>query len=122
MQYRRPVGLRPVVEHVPEVPTACGADDLGARHAVARVDALLDRVERRRLHEARPPGPGVELRVGAEELRATARAAVDTRILGVGVRAGEGSLGRLPAEDRVLVGRQSGAPLLVRELDRARHA
>ena len=87
-----------------------------------RVDALLDRVERGRLDEARPPRAGVELRVGAEELRAAAGAAVDARVLGVGVRPGERPLGRLPAEDRVLVGRQAGAPLLVGELDRARHA
>ena len=109
-----------VVEHVPEVPAACGAD-LGAHHAVARVDTLHDRVERGRLDEARPSRAGVELRIGPEELGPAAGAAVDARVLGVGVRPGERPLRRLRRRTAYWSGVRR-APLLVRELYRARHA
>ena len=68
---------RAVVEDVAEVTAAGGAHDLGPGHPVARVRLGHDAVERRRLEEARPARARVELRLRAEELGATARAAVD---------------------------------------------
>ena len=61
----------------------------------------------------------MELRVRAEQLRTAAGAAVDAGILGVRVCPGERPLGRLPAEDGVLLGRQARPPLRVGQLDAA---
>ncbi len=104
-----------------EVAAARGADDLGAGHPVARVDTRLDRVELGGLDEARPAGARVELRIRAEELRPAPGTAVDPGLLGVGVRAREGPLGRLLPKHGVLLRREALAPLLVRQLDPSRH-
>src|SRR3954451_3834806 len=56
-------GARAVVEHVPQVPAAAGADDLGARHEMRAVLTGLDRLGEHRVGEARPSGTGLELRV-----------------------------------------------------------
>jgi hypothetical protein len=113
--------LKAVLEDMTEVPATRGADDLRAHNPVARVDARLDRLELRRLDEARPAGARVELRVGAEQLRPAPRAAVDPRLLGVGVRARERPFGRLLPQHGVLLRREALAPLLVRQLDASRH-
>ena len=93
-----------------------GAGDLGADHPVARVDVRVDALERGGLDEARPAGAGVELGVGAEQLRAAAGTAVDAGHLRVGVGAGEGALGPLLAQHCVLLGGETGTPLGVGEV------
>src|SRR5918994_625837 len=112
----------PVVEHVTEVAAAGRAHDLRARHPVARVRLGDDAVEGGRLEEARPAAARLELRVGAEELRAAARAAVDAVSVLVPVGARERALRPLVAEDLVLLGAQTLAPLRVGQLDLLGHA
>src|SRR5262249_45664866 len=106
-----PGRARPVREDVPEVAAAGRAGDLGADHPVAAVDVRVDALERHRLDEARPACARVELRLGAEELRAAARTAVDAGRLGVEILAGERPLGALLAQNVVLRGREPLAPL-----------
>ena len=81
-----------VLEDVPEVPAAGAADDLRAVMTACGPRASR-RCRRRRLGEARPARPGVELRVGGEQLGPAARAAVDAVLLDVPVPAREGALG-----------------------------
>src|SRR5260370_34021685 len=50
----QPGRLRPVVEHVPQVPAAARAVDLGTDHEVRAVHQLLDGRALRRRAEARP--------------------------------------------------------------------
>ena len=106
----------PVVEHVTEVAAAGGARDLGACHPVAGVRLRDDAVERRRLVEARPAAARLELRVGAEELRAAAGAAVHTVAVLVPVCARESTFRSLLAENLVLLGREALTPLLLGQL------
>src|SRR5437588_2736545 len=101
---------------------AAPAQDLGPSHPEAAVLAQLDVLRHRRLVEARPAGPGLELRVRAEQLGAAGRAAVHAVVLDVDVFAGEGALGPVPAQDLVLLGRQPLAPLGVAELHLALRA
>src|SRR5688572_3286662 len=108
--------LRPVLEHVTEMAAARGAHHLGARHPVARVRLGDHAVQRRRLVEARPAASRLELRVGAEELGAAARTAVHAVGVLVPIRAGERALRAFVAQDLVLLGRESLAPLLLGEL------
>src|SRR5262249_16735531 len=75
----------------------------------------------RGLDEARPTRPRVELRLGAEELRAAAGAAIDPGRVLVRVGAGERTLGALLAQDRVALGSEPLAPLLVRQLQLGLH-
>ena len=86
----------PVVEDVAEMTSAGRARDLGASHPMARVGLGDDAVEVGGLDEARPAGPGVELVLGAEELRPATGTAVDAGRMLVPVRAGECALGPLP--------------------------
>src|SRR5918995_6937500 len=57
-----------VLEDVTEVTAAPGTEDLGAPHHEAVVRARDHVLVLLRIPEARPPGPGVELGVGAEQL------------------------------------------------------
>ena len=120
MQNRWPVGFGPSSNTCPRWPPHVAQSTSMRDHAVAQVEPRLDRVELGGLDEARPARARVVLRVRAEELGAAARAPVDARLLRVPVRPGERSLGALPPQDRVLLGRQALAPLLVAELDPAR--
>ena len=106
-----PAGAGAVREDVAEVAAAGGAGDLGADHPVARVDVCVDALERCRLDEARPARAGVELGIGAEQLRPAARAAVDAGRLRIGVGAGERPLGSLLPQHGVLLGGEAGPPL-----------
>src|SRR5690242_4543582 len=92
-----------VVEDVAEVGVAVLADDLGAPHEEAVVGPQLDVLEVRRLGEAGPPGAGVELRIGGEELGSATDAAVHALGLLVHVGAGEGTLGASLAGDLELL-------------------
>src|SRR5581483_7223004 len=75
----------------------------------------LDVLRHRRLIEARPPRPGLELGVRAKQLRAAAGAAIGAVVLEVDVLPGEGALGGGMAQDLELIGAQSFAPLLLGE-------
>ena len=110
-------GRRPVGEDVAEVAAAFLAADLRPGDEHAPVTMLLNGVRIHRLVEARPARAGVELRVGAEELRAAPRAAIDAGGVDVHVLAGECSLGARFAEDRILLRRQALTPLFVGEGD-----
>ena len=109
--------LRPVVEDVPEMAAARRTEHLHPRHAVAQVEPGLDCIELGGLDEARPARARVVLRVGTEQLAAAAGAPVDACLLGVPVRPAERPLGAVLTQNRVLLGRQPFAPLLVAELD-----
>src|SRR5262245_55949457 len=83
---------RSVLEHVAKVAATGRAHGLGPGHEERSIrlggdGALVDRGE-----EARPAGPGLVLRLGAEELGATAGAAIRARSVLVPERAREGSL------------------------------
>ena len=106
-----PGRVRPVGEHVPEVAAARGAHHLGAHHPVARIGLLVDRILARRRVERRPAAARVVLRVGGEELRAAAGAAVGARLEDVVVLAGERRLGALLAQYAVCLGVELRAPL-----------
>src|SRR6185437_7926549 len=67
---------RTVREHVAEMPATSGAGHLDPVHAVAAVVVKLDVRPVGRLGEAGPTGTGIELRLGREQLGATARTAV----------------------------------------------
>ena len=99
-------------------PTAT-AHDLGAAHEQAVVRPKLDRLGDRGLIEAGPPGAGVELGVGAEQLAAAAGAPVEAAGVVVDVLTGERALGVSLAQHAVLHRGQLLAPLLVRLLDLA---
>ena len=104
----------PIVEDVPEMPTAAAADDLGAAHEEAVVGPQLDGLGDGGLGEARPAGAGLELGVRAEQVGAASGAAVAAAVLVVDVLAGERRLGALAAQDLVLLRRELLAPLLAR--------
>jgi hypothetical protein len=92
---------------------ATAAADLGADHSEAAILVHLDVLRNRRLVEARPTRPGLELRVRAEELGPTSGAAICPVILERDVLAREWTLGPLASENLVLLGRQSLTPLLI---------
>src|SRR5690606_10872369 len=106
-------GGRAIVEYVAEVAAAAGTGDLGAHHAVAEVSGLGDIFLYRRGVEARPAATGVEFGAGVEQQVAAAHAEVLPRPILAVVDAGEGTLGALLAAHRVLLGGQSGAPVIV---------
>src|SRR5436853_5455178 len=100
-----------------EVAAATRAQHLGADHPVRRVDLLVHGVLAGRSGEGGPAAARVVLRVGVEQLRAAAGAAVGARLEGVVVLAAERRLRSLLAQDAVLLGRQLFAPLLLGLLD-----
>src|SRR3954469_8603068 len=108
-QARRP---RAVGEDMTEMAAALGAQHLGADHAVTDVPLLIDMALGGGLGEARPAAAGIELRVGLEQHIAAAGAGIGTGAVVVLIFAGEGTLGRLLAQHRVLHRRQLVAPLL----------
>src|SRR5262245_9121359 len=73
----QPRGLGTVVEHVPEVGVADGADHFGPVHekSVVVLGSNVCRIDR--LPIAGPAAAGIELVRGAEELRPAAHAAVN---------------------------------------------
>src|ERR1700733_4727490 len=95
-----------VGEHVTEVAAASGAVDLDPMHPVAEIVDEVDIGPVRRLGEARPAGPRVELRLGGKQLGAAAGAAIGTGPLLVEVPPGEGPFGALAAKHVVLVSGQ----------------
>src|SRR4051812_12944816 len=91
--------------------TAVRARHLGADHPVARVRLLVDRIVARRGVERGPAAAGVVLRLGGEQLRAAAGAAVRAVLEDGVVLAAERPFGALLAQDAVLLGAQLGPPL-----------
>src|SRR4051812_12233629 len=94
-----------------QVAPAAPAGHLGAAHAVRGVLVQLHVGALRRLREAGPARPGVELRVRGEELGTARRALVHPCLLGVHVLAAERPLRALAAHDLVLLRRQALVPL-----------
>src|SRR4051812_36826304 len=104
-----------------QVRTAVGAADLDPLHAESAVLDVLDGVGDR-LVERRPAAAGVELGVRLEELGAAGLAGVDALGLGVGVLAGERSLGAGLAQYGVLLRREFLTPLLLALVHLVAHA
>src|SRR5580692_5214686 len=96
-----------------EVPAATSAHHLRALHEQAVVRPQLDRLGDSRLGEAGPARARLELGVGAEQVRATAGAAVHAGVLVVDILAREGRLCARTAQHLVLLGRQLLTPLLL---------
>src|SRR5919108_30478 len=71
--------------------------------------------------EARPAGSGLELRVGLEELRPTARTPVYAWLVLIPVATGERPFGASASQDLVRVRSKVATPLLVRLLDPQAH-
>src|SRR5438876_4918060 len=112
-----PGGLRAVREDVAEMAAAVRAHDLGAHHAEGLVPLLIDRLLAGGRVERGPAAAGVVLRVGDEELGATAGTVVCARLEHMVVLARERALRALFAEHVVLLGRQFRPPLLLCFLD-----
>src|SRR5438045_2590683 len=74
-------GLGAVREDVAQMAFAAGTEHLGAPHAVTVVGYLFHRALGEGLIEAGPAGAGLKLRLGAEQLLSTARAAVDAVLM-----------------------------------------
>src|SRR5438309_4085605 len=106
-----------VLEDVAQMAAAAAAVHLHPLHAVARIPLRGDGARVGRAREARPAGAALELVVGAEQLRAAARAHEAPRLVVVPQRSAEGALGALLAEHAILLERQLAAPLIVGLLD-----
>src|SRR6516164_9131524 len=106
-----------VVEDVAEVAAAAAAMHLGAQHAIAAIDLLLDRA-RNRIIEARPAGAALEFPGRHEQRLAAAHTGKRAGALFVVEGAAAGRLGAMRAHDPVLLGREQAPPLLVRVRDR----
>src|SRR5438477_3711950 len=98
------------------MPATAATDDLGPGHPQASVRTQLDVLSHRRLVEARPTGPGIELGIGAEQVCSAARAAVRAVLLDVPILPGECRLRAVVPQDVVLLRCQTLTPLLVREV------
>src|SRR6266567_282859 len=101
------------LEDVPEMGVAVRAPGLGPDPAQRAVLDQHHRVAFLGLVEARPATVRLELGVRGEQLGAARSAAVDAAGLGVGVLAGEGSLGACLAQDVILLRRQPLAPFVL---------
>ncbi len=99
------------------MPSASGTGHLDPVHAVAEIVVQLYVGAIRRLGEAGPAGPGLELRLRGEKLGAAPGATVRPVTLLVDVLAGERSLGPLVAEHLVLSRGQLLAPFAITLLD-----
>src|SRR5688572_30190991 len=86
-----------------EMPTAAGAADLGAKHAVAAVLDVCDVGAVDRLKEAGPAGPGIELRLRREQRKAAQAAGVGSVFLVVEEVTAERRLGSVVQEDAALL-------------------
>src|SRR4051812_7763156 len=104
---------RTVRENVTEMAAAFGAQHLGADHSVAGIPLLVDMALCGGLGEARPAAAGLELGVGGEQHVAATGADICAGAVVVLILAGEGTLGRLLAQHRILHRRQLAPPLLV---------
>src|SRR5579864_3284501 len=100
-----------VVEDVAQMAAAARAEHLGPGVAEAVVFTGRYVILRNGRPEARPPCAGIELGVGAKQLVAAGRAAVDALAEEVMVLAGEGPLGVFLPQDGVLLRRKQAAPL-----------
>ncbi len=101
----------PVGEHMPQMPAAPGAHDLGTRHEQAPFLALQDGPGSKGPVETRPAGARLELGVGAEEGSVAAGTTEDALAVDVQQRSRPGGLGAGPAQHGVTVGRELGFPL-----------
>src|SRR5437867_6980436 len=93
-----------------KVRPAVAAEDLSSAHEEAVVGAQLHRLQVGRLVEAGPASTRIELRLRAEQLRATGGATVGAVRLGMNVLATEWPFRPLRPQDVVLLRAQLGAP------------
>src|SRR5690606_21939152 len=100
---------------------APGAADLGAHHTEGKVFVQGYRGTVRGVVETRPSAVGVELVLGAEQLRAAGPAAVDARGGRRDVLAAPRTFGGALAEDREGLGVEDRPPLLFGSVHRCVH-
>lgn len=113
---------RTVIEDVAQVRIAAVADGFDAAHPVAQVLAQADIAFVDHIPEAGPAAEGIVLGLRGEQCLPASRAGIDALGFGVDVLAGEGALGGLLAQDRVLLRAQFPAPFLVRFHDFLAHS
>src|SRR3972149_6036326 len=97
-------GFRPVVEDVPQVGVALGAQRLDAAHPVAQVVFGTYRLRAHRLPETGPAGAGLIFRVRDKQCIAATDAVIDAGLLLQVVCSRERRLGGLLPGDGVLLG------------------
>src|SRR5687768_344505 len=117
----RAVRTRTVIEDVPQVRFAGGAQHLGAPHPERLVGCALDVPIVDGPREAGPAGARIVFVAGIEEGGPAARAAVHALAVMIGVLAGERRLRSLLARHVVLLRRQQRPPLAIGLGDLARH-
>ncbi len=105
--------LRPVGEHMSEMPAAARAQDFGALHQQAAI-AAFDHRMRQRLPEARPAGAAIELGRRAEQGQHAAGADEPAAAMFVQQRTGEGMLGARLAQHGIALGPEQPPPFLGR--------
>src|SRR5579864_7130749 len=86
---------RAIIEDMPLVSPASGADDLGPEHAVARVANVLQVIPGERLGEAGPAGAALEFRAAAEKRKPAQAAGEHPGALFVEEHAAERRLGAM---------------------------
>src|SRR5579884_4081126 len=107
-----------IVEHVAEMRSTSPAQHFGPQHPMGGVFNQLYVLPIHRIVEAGPARARLKLGGGAEERGPTGRAAIRAVVLGVYVATGERPLRPLFAQNRVLFGRETAAPLLLGHLGR----
>src|ERR1700722_2379044 len=98
---------------MPQMPTAPGAQDFGARHAEAALLARHDGAGGAGPVEAGPARPGLELALGVKELGAASGAMEDARAVDVQQVTGPWRFGPGAAEDGVALPGELLLPFLV---------
>src|SRR5690606_32342958 len=98
-------GLRPVVEHMPQMGIAIGAADFGARREEGTVLVLGHRAGLDRLIEARPAGAGIVFGFGTEQWPPAGDATIEPFILVVPIRPGKRAFGAMLAHNLILLRR-----------------
>src|SRR6185437_15825359 len=109
--------LRPVGEHMPEMPAAFRAMHLGPRHEQGAILRGADTTLDRRV-KTRPAGAALELGRRVVDRRAATRTDEGAGSLFLVERAGPGALRAVLAQHMIRLWAELAAPLLVRFLDR----
>ena len=104
-----------------EMAAAIGAQHFCAVHSQAVVVARDDFSLRGDFRKTRPAAAGIKFGVRLEQNLAARRAAIDARLLGVPVFAGERPFRAGLAQDVILFGRQDFAPFGLGALEREFH-
>ena len=108
---------RTVVEDVAQVRIAAVTGRFDAAHAMAQVLAQADIAFVDHVPKAGPAAEGIVLGIRGEQCLPASRAGIDALRFGVDVFAGEGTLGRLLPQDRVLFWAELLTPFGIRLQD-----